>query len=79
MVKQITARIALEPAFLKNRWANRSARPAPSSRLWNNLVYAKKRPTCSEWRRGLNNHMMLKNAVQQGRSERRGEAYGLVR
>ncbi len=51
----------------------------PPSRLRKNSVYAKKRPKCSEWHCGLNNHRMLKKAVQQGRSERRGEAYGLVR
>ena len=39
----------------------------------------KKRQKSSGWHRGLNNHRMLKKAVQQGRSERRGEAYGLVR
>ena len=29
----------------------------------------------SKWHCGLNNHRMLKRAIQQGRSERRGEAY----
>ena len=38
-------------------------------------MYAKKRPTYSEWHCGQNNHRMLKKAVQQGRSERRGESY----
>jgi hypothetical protein len=31
------------------------------------------------WCWGLNNIRMLKKAVQQGRSERRGEAYASVR
>ena len=49
------------------------------SRLRKNSVYAKKTVNMLRLRRGLNNHRMLKKAVQQGRSERRGEAYWLVR
>lgn len=45
------------------RFSGWSMVPRSVSRLRKDLVYAKNRPKCSEWHRGLNSHRMLKNAA----------------
>ena len=50
-----------------------------SSRLRKNSAYAKMPLESSLWHRCQNRLRMLKKVVQQGRSERRGEAYAPVR
>jgi hypothetical protein len=49
-----------------------------SSRLRKNSIYAQMPLESSLWHQCQNSLRMLKKAVQQGRSERRGEAYASV-